>query len=262
AQLWLNGQSLTAWPLNLGVAAIRKEIALGTGNNLLVVKSCEGVGDWYFTARLTDEQGHDAPNVTFDAEIPSDIVPAASAPLPTADMQLIEGFDSIVRFKHTQIPYPDYRGGTESWWSYLHDPESEVVWMTAVPAMKKRTVAVLTASMSEVPFEGELYVNGKFVLPFDLPEERGVKTWASGAYRMTFVYKGEGGGRTGVLLIDIPEDQITPGKPLELRVVPAKGDNGGWFMVKGYKDTLTYEGFTPEQVVAVVKGDWQPSAKP
>jgi 4-amino-4-deoxy-L-arabinose transferase-like glycosyltransferase len=260
-QMWLNGQQLTPWPLAVGPAQIRKEIPLGVGDNLLVVKSCESVGDWYFTARITDDQGHDAPNVTFEAEIPTHVVPAEAAPLPTADMQLIEGFDSILRFKHTQIPYADYRGGTESWWAYVQDAEGEVAWLTSAPTVKKRTVAVLTASFSETPFDGELYVNGKFVLPFSLLEARGTQTWASGPYRMTFIYKIEAAGRSGVLLVELPEDQVVPGKPFELRIVPSQSEHGGWFMVKGYRDTLTYEGMTAEQVVAILRGDWQPTTK-
>ncbi len=256
-QIWLNSQLLTPWPLNLGRSPVRKEISLGAGYNLLVVKSCESVGDWYFTARITDKDGKDLPGITFDAEIPTEIVPAEIAPLPVSDIQLVEGFDEIERFKHTQETYADYRGGTASWWTYVQDLEGEVVWRTAPIPEKKRTVAVLTASFSEVPIDGELYVNGKFVLPFSLHEERGLTSWAAGAYRMSFLWKIDAAGRSGILLVELPPEAITAGQPVELRITPTKGEQNGWFMVKGYKDTLSHEAMTPEQLAALLKGEWQ-----
>jgi 4-amino-4-deoxy-L-arabinose transferase-like glycosyltransferase len=257
AQVWLNGQLLTPWPLNLAQSSARKEIALGAGNNLLVVKTCEGVGDWYFTARITDKDGKDLPGIGFEAEIPTTVVAAEAAPLPVSDLQLVEGFDRIERYKHTQAAYPDYRGGTESWWAYVNDPEGEVVWYTAPVAAKKPTVAVLTASFSEVAFEGELYVNGKFVLPFQISEARTTQTWANGPYRMTYLHKIDAAGRSGVLFIELPADAVIAGRPVELRITPTKSEHGGWFMVKSYKDTLTHEAITAEQVASLLRGEWE-----
>ena len=261
-QVWLNGQLLTPWALNIGAAPVRKEISLGAGNNLLIVKSCESIGDWYFTARITDAEGHDASGISFDAEIPAEVVPPAAAPVADADFQLVNGFDSIVRFKHTQKEYADYRGATESWWTYVNDSEGEVVWLTEAPVAKKRTVAALTVSVAPDPLDGELYVNGKFALPFHLENERGARTFTRGGYRMIFVFKAEAAGFSGIALFEVPPSDVTPGQPLELRVVPAKGPEHAWFMVKSYRDTLTHESITPEQITALFRNDWQSSAQP
>lgn len=258
ALIWLNGEPLTPWPINLGLQLQRRAVRLRAGDNLLLVKSCESVGDWYFTARITDADGRDLPGLQFAAEIPSVVPPPIPRKEKAADLQLVEGFQQIVRFHHTQNPYPDYRGGTESWWAYVHDNESEVVWLTAPVPEKRRTVAVLSASFSEVPFRGELWVNGRFALPFALGERFESQSWAAGPYRMTFQFRSATAGRSGVLLVEVPAEDVEPGKPLELRITPLGGDSAGWFMVKAYRDTLAHEGLTPEQVANPDSG-WQPA---
>ncbi len=259
ALVWLNGERLTPWPISLGLQLQRRAVRLRAGTNLLVVKSCESVGDWYFTARITDASGRDVPGLQPAAEIPTVIPPPLQRAEKPTEIQLVEGFERIVRFKHTQNPYPDYRGGTESWWAYVHDAESEVTWLTAPLQQKRRTVAVLTASFSEVPFKGELWVNGKFALPFELSERFSSQSWAAGPYRMTFHFRSEIAGRSGVLLVEVPAEEVQPEQPLELRIVPAGGQSAGWFMVKGYRDTLEREGFTAEQVLSAGESGWQPA---
>lgn len=251
ARVWLNGQLLTPVPLALGLVPVRKGVSLRAGNNLLLVQSCESVGDWYFVARLTDAAGNDAPGIRALAEIPATTpAPLAEPAAKVTDIQLIEGFDTIVRFRHTQNPYPDYRGGTESWWAYVRDTEGEVVWKTVPVPKKQRTVALLTASFSEVPFGGELYVDGKFALSFELANEFETQTWAAGPYRMTFLYREAIAGRSGISAIEVPESAVRPGEPLELRITPVKGNEAGWFMVKGYRDTLAKSGMSAEEILA------------
>lgn len=256
-QVWLNGRSLMAWPLMLSPVPKRRPIDLTTGKNVLMLKSCEGIGDWYFTARITDADGHDIPDITARPEIPQEPIPAPP-PQPTLQVQLIEGFESIVSFKHTQNTYADYRGGTESWWTYVSDPQSEVVWHTAPCPEKKRTVFLFTASTSPEAGEAELFVNGKYALTFNLSNQAGTREWKRGGYQLTFVSKGEVAGNSGVVLVDMPADQITAGEPVELRVTPVRGDDHAWFMVKSYRDTIAHEHMTPDQAVGGSGGgDWK-----
>ncbi|GBD25074.1 hypothetical protein HRbin30_00389 [bacterium HR30] len=263
ARVWLNGNLLSPIPLLLGPTPLRKAVSLQSGNNLLLVQSCETVGDWYFVARLTDAAGNDVTGVTSVAEIPTvaSLPPTQPAVRKAEDVQLIEGFGGIRRFRHTQNPYPDYRGGTESWWAYVRDPDSEVVWTTAPIPARKRTVAVVTASFSEVPFEGELYVDGKFALRFQLSQDFQNEIWSSGPYRMTFLFRAATAGRSGVLLVEVPADAVKPSEPLELRVIPTGGDEAGWFMVKNYPDTLAHEGLTPEEAVGLPDTGWEKATR-
>ncbi len=255
AQVWLNGSSLTAGSMTLG-APRRTAVELSAGNNALVVKSCEGIGDWYYTARITDAEGKDLPNITTAAELPSGPLPVAVRPSSELP-QLVEGFDGVVRFKHTQDPYPDYRGGGQSWWAYVVDEGSEVVWHTAAPPAKKRTTFVLTVSISNEEGEAEVFVNGEFALTITMGPLRSMRTWQAGGYRMTFVPKVDAGGNSGVLWLDVPAEKITAGQPVEGRVAPVRGNEHAWFMVKKYKDTIAHEHITPQSIVDTYEHSWE-----
>ncbi len=258
-QAWLNGRSLTPFPIMLAVAPKRRPVDLRAGDNLVVLKSCENVGGWDFTARLTDADGKDLLDITPLAELPSSAVAPAPAPAPPpgADVQVIGGFDKIVTFRHMAEARPEYRGNSLSWWAQLHDQPSELVWRTMPCAEKKRTVFVFTASMSNETGDADLYVNGTYALTFAMSDQAGIRQWERGQYRMTFVSKASVAGNSGIVLLDVPAEQITPGQAVELRVMPVHGIDEAWFMVQDYHDTIDYEHITPERAAETVRGAWQ-----
>jgi 4-amino-4-deoxy-L-arabinose transferase-like glycosyltransferase len=253
---WLNGRTLTPAPMMLSDTVKRRAIDLAAGKNVLLVKSCESVGTWYFTARITDVEGRDIPGVTTVAELPEAPIPAVAV-AADSHVQLVEGFGTIVAFKHTEGGYPDYRGGSQSWWAYVRDPQSEVVWRTAPCPHKQRTILVFTASMSESPGEADLFVNGTYALTFSTGKEHGTRTWERGPYHLTFVPKASAGGDSGFMLLDLPAEQVTAGQPVEVRVVPVRADDDSWFMIKSYQDTITKEQVTPELAAELVRASWQ-----
>ncbi len=255
-QAWLNGRGLTPFAMLLDVRPKRRPIELNAGTNLLIVKSCENVGSWEFTARITDADGKDLPGITTAAEIPEGPPPVAAS-TADAEVQVIEGFDSIVNFKQEREAYPDYRGATKSWSAYVHDQPGEVVWRSAPCPEKKRTIAVFTTSTSDEQSEAELFVNGTYALTFTTSNEQGVRNWERGAYRMAFVSKTPVAGNSGIALVDVPAEHITPGQPLEFRVIPTKGNVDAWFMVKSYRDTVQYEHLSPEMAAETVRGAWK-----
>ena len=257
-QGWLNGRSLTPFPIMLEVTPKRRPVELRQGDNLLVLKSCENVGGWDFTARLTDADGKDLPDITPVAELPTLTVPAAAqAPPPSGDVQLVGGLDKVVAFRHLVDKRPEYRGESRSWWSEFRDQPTELVWLTMPCPEKKRTVFVWTASMSSDTGDADLYVNGTYALNFATGEERGIKIWEGGPYRMTFVSKNLIAGNSGIAMLDVPADQITAGQPVELRVIPVHGKDNPWFMVQDYHDTIDYEHITPELVADTIRGTWE-----
>lgn len=258
AQVWLNGQMLTPGPMLLGGAAVRRPVDLARGSNLLVIKSCESIGSWYFTARITDAAGRDVPGLRADADLPREEAPAPVVVKPPGEaVQLVEGFASIVRFLHTDKRYADYRGGTESWWAYGRDTDGEVVWLSARLPEKRTSTLAFTASMGEEAGEGELWINGQYALTFNLGVSLPTNTWQRGAYQLSFVAKGMAGGNSGYFLLTVPAEAVTPGQPLEMRVTFAGGSGSTWFMMKNYADTITHEGLTPESVVADVRETWK-----
>ena len=60
-QAWLNGNALTEKPVIVTPSPQRFPIRLHAGANQLMVKNCKTTGDWFFTARITDKDGHDMP---------------------------------------------------------------------------------------------------------------------------------------------------------------------------------------------------------
>ncbi|HYD47421.1 MAG TPA: LamG-like jellyroll fold domain-containing protein [Terriglobales bacterium] len=251
-RIWLNGRDLTPFPITLGERGQRREIELRQGDNLLLLKTCENVGGWAFKARITDVQGKDLPNITTAAQLPEGEIVPPSSPDDVA-VQLVEGFDRIVSFKRHHERHPDYRGESEGWWAMVSDNGGEVVWTSAAPAHRQHSILAFTASTSNEPGEAELFVDGKFALSFELSDERSVKTWRRGGYRLTFAPKAPTAGNSGVYLLDVPAEAITRGKPLEIRVIPARGAAEAWFALKAYRDTVAHEKLTPERAVEALR---------
>jgi len=262
-QVWLNGGTLTPWPFILSETAKRRPIDLRSGDNVLMAKSCENVGGWFFTARITDADGKDLPGIAAVQEVPLGAPPAAAAPPPesSTQLQLVDGFGSVIAFRHHSDNYPDYRGGSESWWANFRDQPSELVWRTVPVSEKKRTVFVWTASMSDEAGDAELYVNGQYALTFNISSDHSVRNWAGGPFHFTFVSKQAVAGNSGLALLDVPADLVTPGQPVELRVVPVKGEQDPWFMLKNFHDTIAHERITPEVAVETFKGAWESQAR-
>jgi 4-amino-4-deoxy-L-arabinose transferase-like glycosyltransferase len=257
AQLWLNGKMLTPGPLMLQEAPKRRPIDLVQGDNVLLVKSCESIGSWYFTVRLTDDRGQDITGITIVPDLPRVHAPTSVRAEPPADeVQLIEGFASIVRYAHTQDRYGDYRGGTQSWWAYVRDHGADVVWRTAPCPQKRTTTFAFTASMGEEEGKAELWLNDKYVFTFDLGDAFTSRTWQQDGYQLSFTNKLMVAGNSGIFLLTVPPDVVTAGQGIELRVVPVDGQDGAWFMVKEYTDTIEHEHLTPASVVTAVRDAW------
>lgn len=256
-QAWLNGHPLTPAALALSDTPRRRPVELRAGDNLLLLKSCESVGGWYFTARLTDENGRDLTDLATLAAIPDDVPPPSpAAAAPDAPVQLVEGFDRIVAFTHSQNPHPDYRGGAESWWAYRRDPEAQVAWLSAPLPASGPAVLAFTMAQSEAAADVELYVNGTYALTFPIGDTRPTDTVQRGAYRLTFLARGRGPGTSGVALLRIPATDVTAGAPVEIRAIPVHGDEDAWIMVKSYRDTIAHERLTPDTAAAALQAAW------
>jgi 4-amino-4-deoxy-L-arabinose transferase-like glycosyltransferase len=255
-QVWLNEDTLTPWPLSLGETPRRKPIRLAAGRNALLVKSCELIGSWFFTMRITDADGRDLDGITARAEVPLD----DSTPVNTTDAshaeQLVEGFDSVLRFKSPHSAYPGYRGSAESWSAAVRDEGSELVWRSRPCPDRRPTVLAFTASMSDERGRADLFVNGTLALTFDLGAVGDVRQWTTGAYSLSFASKMHIAGNSGVMLLQIPAEHVTPGESVEIRVVPNAGHPDAWFMVQSYPDTISKEGLTVQRALAALRTPW------
>jgi hypothetical protein len=253
-QVWLNGDELTAGPLPFEHELQRRSVQLRAGPNVLVVKSCQSVEGWYFVARLTAADGGAIPDLTVRAALPA--TPVRSELPPERPLQLINGLSTVVTASHDG-PFTDYRGGSRSWWTYADQPQPRLTWRTAPIPEAVPTVAVLTASTSRDPGEAELSVGGRPLLRFPIGGDAQAGPAAAGGFRARFIERGFFEGRSGVLLVGIPAEAVTPGEPLELTVT-LSGAPRAWLMLKEHPDTIAHEELTPERVNTLLHGQWEP----
>jgi hypothetical protein len=260
ASVWLNGRSLTAWPLTMGNLVRRRPIHLAAGESYLMVKSCEGISYWELAPRITDESGRDLRQVRSTPELPRGPFETAAEVRGDA-IQVVEGFDAIVDFQQHEDAYPDYRGEAQSWRASI-DRGTSITWRTSPVPERRQTSFVFTASTSDEEAEFLLFVDGQYALTFQTGREPGVRNWEGDGYFMTFISKAAAAGNAGFVVLTVPADRLTAGQPVEVRVQAGKGESLGWFMIKAYKDTAAHERFTPARAKAAVEDRWSARPRP
>ncbi|MEO8604684.1 MAG: glycosyltransferase family 39 protein [bacterium] len=252
-RVWLNGRALTPFPLDMGADPKQRRVALRAGDNGVLVQSCEDIGNWQFSMRLLDDAGHDLEDVSTVATLPIEAMRAAAE---TEDaVQLVEGFATPGEGQHDP-GYPDYRGGSESWRARV-ESHTSVSWKTAAPPAALPSVFAFTGSTSDEEGNFGLAVDGKPALTFRSHRDRELHSWEGDGMTLVFVSRASAAGNSGFYLLSVPAERLTPGQPLELRVTGVDGDPAAWFMIKAFRDTLTYEKVTPALAVEATHGSWR-----
>ena len=251
--VWLNGRKLTAWNLVFRDAALRRPIELREGANDILVKTCESISWWNFSARVTDAEGRSMTDLRSAPRLPSS--EPVRQPAPEA-VVLVEGFDGVVAFQQSDPDYPDYRGSSPGWRATINGP-TEVAWRTAPVTRRERTVFVFTVSTSDEVADFLLSVGDRPVLTFQSGPALRARSWQEGDYRLSIVPRLSVAGSSGIALLSVPDEILADGAPLELRVRGKDGDPGGWFMIKEYSDTIAHERLTPQMVEEAVFFPWQ-----
>jgi 4-amino-4-deoxy-L-arabinose transferase-like glycosyltransferase len=244
-QVWLNGATLVEKPIRIGSIPQRWPIQLNAGANQVLVKVCKATGEWSFTTRVTDAEGHDLPGISVRAELPAAPIEAQPEP-PT---QLVDGFGAPVRASRQSELYADYRGNSAAWWEALEDPNGAVVWKTDPVPARAPTVFAVTGTMSEQPGTAELWVNGQYALTFPTGQFKTPQRWQRGPYVLEFVPREQGNFLSGYFRLLVPAAQTTPGQPVELRVAHVSGSPFAFFQIKGRDDTVQFEKVTMEGLV-------------
>ena len=250
---WWNGQLLTPYALMMGPEPRYRPIELRAGDNGLVIQSCEDIGNWQFNVRLTDADGHDLPDITTVAALPIEAMRPISATPGAA--QLVEGFASPGDGAYDPA-YPDQRGGGPSWRARVSE-HSAVSWQTAPPAESGPAVFAFTGSTSDEEGDFKLFVDGQYALTFQSKRDREMHWWSENGSTLVFVPRVSAAGSAGYYLLSVPPERVAAGRPLELRVEGAGGDPAGWFMIKGYADTIPVERLTPAIVTDTTRGPWR-----
>jgi len=198
---------------------------------------CKTTGEWSFTARITDANGHDLPGVGIRAALPEPPITAQ----PEVPTQLIDGFGAAVSASRQSPLFSDYRGDSPAWWEALEDPNGAVVWKTDPVPVRAPTVFAFTMTMSENPGVAELWVNRQYALSFPTGRFPTPQRWRRGPYVLEFVPREQSGFLSGYARLLVPAEQITPGQPVELRVAHISGAPFAFFQIKGRDDTVQVE---------------------
>jgi 4-amino-4-deoxy-L-arabinose transferase-like glycosyltransferase len=247
-QAWVNGNPVTEKMVPVTPAPVRWPIQLHPGANQVLLKVCKTVGDWYFTARVTDAAGKDLPDLAVVPALPEPAVAGAPA-VPT---QQVDGFAAGVRSSRYSDLYSDYRGNARAWWEALEDGGGEVVWTTDAAPAKAPTVFDFTGAMSEQPGTAELWVNGHYALSFQTGRFPTPQRWARGPYVLEYLPKEQGNYLSGPFRLLVPADDVTAGQPVELRVAHRDGSPFAFFQIKGRDDTAQVEQLTLGGAAALV----------
>ncbi len=254
-EAWLNGTKLGSTPVEVGYDTLRHPVSLYAGSNLLVLKSCKQVGAWYFIARITDEDRHDVADISAAAALPSQPIPLA-VPTPEPAVQLLDGFGAIVSAPHDSPLYADHRGGGPSSWVYVEDKPSELTFRTPPIPQRALTFLALTVSASPEFGTAQLFINDRKAVEFPIGGPATTGRWSANGYEVAFDSKGYFEGNSGVLLIGVPPEAITPGEPLVVRIALTGGPPRAWFMVKSYTDTVEHEGVSAHAALGLNHHGW------
>jgi hypothetical protein len=109
--------------------------------------------------------------------------------------------------------------------------------------------------------EAQLFVNGRLAVPFKIGNQSVGGHWSANGYGMAFVPKGFYEGNSGILLISVPPETVTPGEPLQFRVALTSGAERAWFMIKSYPDTVAHEQLTASLAGAELQSVWESAPK-
>ncbi|MDX2166965.1 MAG: glycosyltransferase family 39 protein [Deltaproteobacteria bacterium] len=246
-QAWVNGRPLTERMVPISQAQ-KWPVSLQAGTNQVLLKVCKNTGDWWFTARLTDDAGKDLTDITLR---PAVAEPTASG-TPQVPTQQVDGFGAPLRSSRRSDLYADYRGDAPAWWEALEDAGGEVVWQTDPLPAQAPTVFDFTAMVSEQPGTAELWVNGQFALSFPTGRFRTPQVWTRGPYVLQFLPEEQGNFVSGAWRLIVPAEQTTAGRPVELRVAHRDGKPFAFFQLKGRQDTAEFEQLTLESAAALV----------
>ena len=165
---------------------------------------------------------------------------------PAEQPCLVEGFD-VVLSSSDQGAYPGHRGDSSvSYWAnYRPAAPQSVSWRTAVSPCTGPIELVFTSSLSEDPGTAELSVDGRPLLQFDIGAiDRSLK-WSGQGATLRFVPRGLAMGIAGYFRLRLPEGMVPQGTAATLTVTPVGGTDRTWFLLKGYRDTISYEHLGP-----------------
>ena len=151
------------------------------------------------------------------------------------EKQPVEGFSSISSYANEDDAYPDYRGESVSWWAY--DGES-LEWTAPVPSSYTHGKATLIWTAT---WNGDgtntITINGETIFS-DCANPLDSEDYTNGEFNWHFDYKEYHNGYNGVCYLTVPAAYSPADSSVSIKLTHS---GGGWYMVKGRDDTISYE---------------------
>jgi 4-amino-4-deoxy-L-arabinose transferase-like glycosyltransferase len=246
ARAWWNGRALTPAPIQLSTDPTLLPIELGAGANELLVNLCKTTGDWHFSARITDASGRDLDGVEMRPELAAPSLGEGAAVVEPR--QLLDGLGAVLSYPQHADRHPDYRGESAAWWERLADPDGAVTWETEPCPEHAATAFAFTAALGEEQGRAELWINGRYALSFPTGKFSAPQRWTRAPFRLEYYPQESGQFLSGYWLLYVPEEEVSAGRPLELRVAHNDGSPHAFFMLMDRHDTIAHEGLTLERI--------------
>ncbi len=241
---WLNGVPLHRRSEQIGGRRAQWHLRLQNGGSQLLIKSCRGDADWYFTARLRGKGGGRPVGIRARASIAAVPVEVAAAAPPAPVEQVANGFAEIDSFSHTFESDADYRGNSRGWVEHLYDADGAVSWWTAPLARQVTSAVAFGALLSPQAGRADLWVDGRHALTFDTGRFTTPRTWRGNGFVLHYEPKQISDYHSGVFVLEVPARHVRAGQPLRLRVSHVEGMHDASFMLKAHRDTVEHEGIT------------------
>jgi len=162
--------------------------------------------------------------------------------LKETDTQLVEGFAAINAFSRSGN-YDSWKGKVQSWWEYSDKKDQKVTWSTGECPEKKNTTLVFSGVLGVAVGEGQLYVNDKPVLTFNTGIGPKIEEWKKDDFQLKFfaLRVKTNQERLGVFCLTMPEEDVSAGEPVQLKVTGYRktGPGNSFFMLSKIPDTLS-----------------------
>jgi len=157
------------------------------------------------------------------------------------EVQVVDGFTGINSFSKSGN-YDSWAGKVQSWWEYSDQRDQQVSWFTGICPLKAETMLVFSGVLGVAEGVAKFYVNDKPVFTLNTGCGPEIEEWGEDAFRMKFftLLAKNNQERLGVFCLTVPEEEITPGQPLKLKVTGYnKTENGNsFFMLSNISNSL------------------------
>ncbi len=211
-EITINGQVVLEKTVLQSTRVDTRDCVLVEGWNQVFVRSCEGVGDWYFTLRLIDLEGR---SIELEHQ----------QSYPPADFDL-----NRIRESSGKITQPDAgdAGGDARKLMTEHrictgDDVDTYCWKTEDIEANVTAKITFSGAFSGTGLSAELWVNGRINIPIEYKHVPTQSTWKGDGAQLVFIPEDDSPSVPGSFLLEIEPGRLPVKGPLELCMVVING---------------------------------------